>query len=149
YTINDPKIYYYTLDPCTIPPPPAPSVNHFEKIQRIAVYGSLTRTLYSHQVNTNCPENPDVWSNLVSDNNFVYWMSGAQGVVKLSVDANVGDAPTLIDGLPDAPAEFRLEGGTLYVLTESGSSSLWAINPSNGHSSLLEFPGAGSQDFQA
>jgi len=153
FTIKDPKVFWYSLPPCTSPPPHAPSTILYETIQRIATYGSPTRTLYSHQVNAICPSNNDVVSNIVSDGTYVYWISSLDGgLVKLSVSANVGDKPTVVNTTSGVPSEIRLHQGSLFVLTQPGGSLgciLYSINLTTGATTLLADAGAGATDFQS
>ncbi len=153
YTIADPKVFWYSLPACTpiIHAPAAPTVNLYETIQRIPTYGGLVRSLFSRQVNFYCPSGQDVVSNIISDGSYLYWMSTVHnGLVKLSVDANLGDSPTLVSHAVSGPSQIVLAQGALFVLTEpaAGNSILWSINLSNGAGASLEDTGAGSGDFQ-
>src|SRR5579859_4893645 len=151
YTINDPKIFWYDLPACSYPPPKAPTAptaNLYETIQRIPTYGGLTRKLWQHQVNILCPSNPDVQSNIVSDENYVYWISSLdKGLVKLSVNANVGDKPIVVNTVWGGAAQIVLNQGSVFVLT-GGNSVLFQVNLSTGTGPDLAVPGTGSTDFQ-
>ncbi|MEZ4558686.1 MAG: hypothetical protein R2854_20025 [Caldilineaceae bacterium] len=70
-------------------------------INRIPTAGGLERTIFSQDVSSiACGQwAPEILSNVVFDTEFAYWMSSADdGLVKLSVEANDGDAPTLVYG---------------------------------------------------
>src|SRR5258708_11511974 len=101
YTIADPKIFWYSLPACVNPPPHAPSApatTLYETISRMPTYGGSIRTLFQHPVNSLCPSGQDVNSNIVSDGSYVYWISSLDaGLVKLSVNANVGDKPAVVN----------------------------------------------------
>ena len=152
YTIADPKVFFYSLPACNNPPPPAPTTNTYETIRRIPTYGGQERKLYSHLINTGtdlCPNNVDVMSNVISDGSYLYWVSKVKaGLVKLSVSANNGDVPTVVNTVWAGQAEIVLANGTLYELTEPGPSALMAINLTNGSWSALVTPGTGSSDLQ-
>ena len=153
YTIADPKVFWYAQPPCQNPPPPAPSTNLYETIHRIATYGGLERKLYSHQINSGtdlCPNNVDVLSNIVSDGTDLYWISHLDaGLVKLSVNANVGDKPAVLNTTWGSAAELALAKGVVYVLTEPGNSILFSVDASTGKGSLMADAGVGSADLQA
>jgi hypothetical protein len=68
-------------------------------INRVPTTGGLERTIFSQDVsNIGCGQwAPEILSNVVADTDYVYWMSAEQdGLVKLSVEANDGDEPTLV-----------------------------------------------------
>ncbi len=95
YALVSPKLFWHTpVPPC--PPADAsgggasPQATQYpETIKRIATYGSTVRTLYS--VMRDCGQG-QILSNLAADADYIYWLT-AGGLVRLSTDANPGDAP--------------------------------------------------------
>ena len=81
-----------------------------ENVSRIAASGGPQRILY---VQKNC--NPSIKSNIVADDNYVYWV-GVNGLVRLSVNTNPGDAPELVNGLFTGNAELAIDATHIFVL---------------------------------
>lgn len=104
------KVWWWWVSPCA--PAVAASTEQgntrVSDINRIPAVGGLTRTIFSQDVTSiGCGDwSPEVLSNVVFDVDFAYWMSNEyDGLVKLSVEANEGDEPTLIyAGQSDADA---------------------------------------------
>ena len=92
------KAWWWWVSPC------APTVasqadvdTRVSDINRIPTAGGLERTIFSQDVSSiACGQwAPEILSNVVFDAEFAYWMSSADdGLVKLPVEANDGDAPT-------------------------------------------------------
>jgi hypothetical protein len=144
YTLEAPKIFWYTgVPPCppsgVNPGPQAPSA-YTETIMRIASYGSPVRTLYSEQKNCN---QSAVQSNIVSDGSFLYWL-GPTGLMKLSTDANPGDAPQLVNALVSAPGEVADGNDKIFVIhhnTGGSSTQVGYVLKSNNQLVYLATPG--------
>ena len=145
YTMTSPKIFWYTGVPQCPPAitgnqssPDQP--NYLETINRIATYGSPVRTLYS--VNQNCNQG-QILSNIVADNDFLYWL-GPIGLMKLSTDANPGDAPQIVNALVNAPGELVDGGDRIYAINNNTGGSntevsyVWKSNNQYVH---LSYPG--------
>jgi hypothetical protein len=143
YTLAAPKIFWYTGVPICPPAGPdsvaqAPSA-YTETINRIATYGSPVRTLYSEQ--QNCSQD-QVLSNMVSDGSFLYWL-GPTGLMKLSTDANPGDAPQLVNALVTPPGEVADGGDKIFVIHHNSGSStrVGYVLKSNNQYVYLAAPG--------
>lgn len=101
YVVAAPKVFWYTGVPACPPTvaaaaaPTGGSADYTELIRRIATYGSPVRTLYSEGRDCNQSQ---IGSNLAADAQFLYWI-GPNALMKLSVEANPGDAPQLMNAL--------------------------------------------------
>jgi hypothetical protein len=150
YTIADPKVFWYTGVPsCPPPQGSSPQQTYPESISRIATYGGLVRTLMDRIVN--CGQG-DVYSNIIADGSYIYWMSvNLGGVARLSTSANVGDPPQLLTSAVSGYSELTQVGDQLYVLTESGTpSTLWQVDKNSGAATqLLADAGASPYNFQS
>lgn len=112
YTLAAPKVFWYTgVPPC--PPGDAPADPFHETIKRVATYGSPIRTLYDELRNCNQSQ---IYSNIVSDGSFLYWLS-ATALMKLSTDANPGDAPQLMNALVKGVGEVADGGDKVFTLS--------------------------------
>ncbi len=99
--VEDAKVWWWWVSPCA--PSVAARTNggpiRVADINRIPAVGGLQRTIFSQDVNNiGCGDwAPEILSNVVVDADFAYWMSAEyDGLVKLSVEANDGDEPTLV-----------------------------------------------------
>jgi hypothetical protein len=144
YTLAAPKIFWYTGVPLCPPSGPNPIANaplaYTETIKRIATYGSPVRNLYSEQ--QNCDQG-QVKSNIVSDGSFLYWL-GPTGLMKLSTDANPGDAPQLVNALVTPPGEVADGGDKIFVIhhnTGGSSTKVSYVLKSNNQNVYLATPG--------
>lgn len=146
YDIASSKVFWHTNALCP-PPVPASTTEEISEInaaddpvliRRIPVYGGEERTLF--EKNDPRPEgecNPyEIRSNVVSDGSFVYF-ADSSGLQKLSVNANPGDAPTLmtnqvISTYNDNKVELAVGSDAVYALTYHGSnnSKVWRVNKS-------------------
>lgn len=99
YVVAAPKVFWYTGVPACPPTVAAAatggSAEYTELIRRVATYGSTIRTLYSEGRNCNQSQ---IGSNLAADAQFLYWI-GPNALMKLSVEANPGDAPQIMNAL--------------------------------------------------
>ncbi|MEP7356752.1 MAG: hypothetical protein ABI847_05895, partial [Anaerolineales bacterium] len=106
------KVFWNTAPPI-VPPhgPQAPADANGETISRIASYGSSTRELYRK----NFQGDAEILSNIVADADYVYFTT-ANGLMRLSVNANPGDAPELLNGLYGVAAELAIDDTNIFVL---------------------------------
>src|SRR3974377_1028666 len=120
YTIAQPKLFWHT-GPAPCPPhgPTTPSDNFIDQISRVAVQGSLTRQLYFQQLVCDGLAG-QILSNVVADANYVCFTK-SDGLYQLSVNANVGDAPQLMNALVSGYAELTTDDTYVYVLTSPNS----------------------------
>ncbi len=129
YALAAPKLFWYTGVPQCGPALAAASaseaaVTYTETIARIATYGSETRQLYVEQ--RQCDEG-QVLSNIVADANYLYWL-GPVAVMRLSTNANPGDAPQIFNALMDGSGEVADGGDKLFVMSEGSTPSIKEIN---------------------
>lgn len=150
YDLAAPKLFWYYRPTC-IPAAAqlSPTAAYVEQISRIATYGSITRTLYYEQVDPVCPQQIlDVLSNVLADDDYVYWMSHSQGgLARLSTDANVGDVPELLSGAVSGYAKLAQDSDNVYVLASNGG--IRRIAKSDGSSQLLTETSSSAYNFQA
>ena len=133
YALAGVKLFWHT-GPTSCPPakpdgsgtPTAPADNFVDIISRVASRGSLTRQLYFQQLYCNSLAGK-IESNVVADDNYVYFTT-SDGLFQLSVNANVGDAPQLMNALVSGYAELAIDSTYVYVLTSPGSSSGATVN---------------------
>ena len=117
YTLASPKVFWYTNVP-QCPPGLSPVEGdqtlpeYHETIKRVATYGSPVRTLYDELQECNGSQ---IYSNIVSDGSFLYWLS-LTGLMKLSTDANPGDAPQLMNALVNGYGEVADGGDKVFTL---------------------------------
>lgn len=164
YDIAAAKAFWHTNAVCPPPPPSAAPTDTSDEddpvlIKRVPVYGGETRTLFEK----NDPRPPDecnpyeIRSNVVSDGEYVYFADAA-GLQKLSVNANPGDAPTLMTDQIVSTAngnavELAVGDDAVYALTYDGASSskVWQVDketnfyigvPISGLAHRLSFDGS-------
>src|SRR5206468_12398217 len=111
----DYKVFWNSPPPFCLPlaqqRPAAPASTAGETISRIPSYGGAPRVLYEDDF---CG-NAKILSNIVADADYVYF-STADGLMRLSVNANPGDAPELMNGLYGVRAELALDDTNIFVL---------------------------------
>ncbi|GIW45533.1 MAG: hypothetical protein KatS3mg077_2815 [Candidatus Binatia bacterium] len=153
FALAPPKIFWHTAADCPVPPPrqvsgadaaatgDARAAGDPEVISRIATYGSAARQLFR----SNTPRPPGVCNpyrfysaNIVADDGYVYWVEET-GLVRLSTNANVGDAPEPLSRAIDGkngryPTELALGADDVFAVTydRAGSSTVWRVNKANG-----------------
>lgn len=148
YMLAAPKLFWHTKPGCNPALVAGPAANNTnESISRVAVQGSVQRTLYSNEVNATCPQQTlSIQSNVIADADYVYWASGSS-VMRLSTSANVGDAPQVLSNAVGGTSELTQDGSFVYVL--SHSLGVWKINKASGASSQVwPIPGNGAINFQ-
>jgi hypothetical protein len=150
YDLADPKLFWQ--DPAGCPPPPpgqaSPEQIDYDEIHRIATYGSITRTLYSEEVDCGSSYS-DILSNLIADDNYLYWMSdSAGGLVRLSTSANVGDVPELWHSATSGAAYLAQDETSVFILSRT-SNVLRRVSKVTGISLILAGPGTSPKNVQA
>jgi hypothetical protein len=153
YGIVSPKIFWNVVTPANCDPD-ANTHSWDDVIRRVAIQGSITRTVYSERSEGDgC--GPSITSNVVSDGIYLYFVHN--GIHRLSVEANPGD-PTEKFGSallgPSGPSEILRSAeippnSFLYVLT--ASKGLWRIDtqPFTGEQLLTAGQvGANPHNFQ-
>jgi len=91
-------------------------------INRIPTVGGLTRSIFTQdETNLGCGDwSSEIRSNVVFDADFAYWMSSEyDGLVKLSVEANEGDEPTLVYNGQGNAKEIAERGDYVWLMDES------------------------------
>ncbi len=123
-----------------------------EEISRIATTGGITRTLFLHEEpSPYCGDwAPELLSNVAADGQHLYWMSNAEdGLVKLSINANVGDAADLLyDGQSQAD-EIEERGSYVYLMNDT--YGIIRVHKNNGSATPIVTPvqlGGNSRDIQ-
>lgn len=126
YVVAAPKVFWYTGVPSCPPTvaaaaaaPAGGGAEFTELIRRIATYGSTVRTLYSE--GRNCGQG-QIFSNLASDGQFLYWLA-PNALMKLSVEANPGDAPQLMNALVKGFGEVANASDRVYTVHFIGNNS--------------------------
>jgi hypothetical protein len=154
YDIAAPKLFWYEWSQCVTPPTATPTeapaaYDYAEAIRRIATYGGLVRTLYYEEVVYPACQD-DFLSNIVADDNYVYWMSqGYGGVVRLSTSANIGDAPELLSTSVSGYAELAQDSDYVYTMSTTGSG-IWRISKASGAANqVVTSPGASPRNLQS
>lgn len=140
FALAAPKIFWHTGIPACPPRLTAggsdvqPAQVYTESISRIATYGSTTRQVYAQP---QACDQGQITSNIVADANFIYW-SGPQGLMKLSVEANPGDAPQVLNGDAKNYSSLALGTDKVFALTSSSANTtVVAIDKATGGSDLL------------
>ena len=151
FSLGGAKVFWHTwsgclpgLDGAWPANPQSPEV-----LRRIAAAGSNTRTLFSHN-----PPHPDYQCNpyaflsrVLADNDFVYWVDET-GLVRLSVEANIGDPTELLSsafqGDPGRhPLEVAQDASFIYAIeraSRGGGSRVWKVSKDDGESRVLSSP---------
>lgn len=135
--VQNAKVWWWYQLPCA-PASQPQGTYRVEEISRIATTGSLTRTLYAHEVpDTGCPSwSNEIRSNVVADDNYLYWMSDEyNGLVRLSVEANEGDEAELRYSGQSSAAEIEERGNYLYLMSQN--YGIIRVNKSTGASNTI------------
>jgi hypothetical protein len=128
------KVFWHSAPPnCPTSAPQgiaATAVITGELISRIGSYGSSPRDLYHQAI---CG-NAQILSNIVADANYVYFTT-SNGLMRLSVDANPGDSPELMNGLYGGQAELAIDDINIFVLQLSSNGIYFVpkASPLNGY----------------
>ncbi len=121
YAFAAPKLFWWSG--VTICPPAVsqtPLLTYTETISRIATYGSTVRTLFSQMQNCNVGTiNSD---NITADSDYIYFLNN-NGLYELSVNANPGDAPQLVNALVTAPGSVAVASDRIYYISNNNGSN--------------------------
>ena len=99
-----------------------------ETVNRVSLIGaSPDRQLYSKDLRVTNSCNPYLFSKVVADSNFLYWVD-ATGLVKLSRNANPGDVPQVLSAkfVDQRPYSIAIGNQSIY-LSRNGYSSCGII----------------------
>lgn len=155
YVIQSSKIYYLNKPPCA--PIRSSDALSRQVVGRVAVSGWEKRDMYEHFHDFFCepPDRPDILSDIVSDADYVYWVSRVDGgLVRISEDRQVWqtERPELVDGHEPKESELEIVGDNIYMLQRgSTGTGLYRLNKNTGDSTQLLTAGSvGSSpvDFQ-
>ena len=148
YSLAAPKVFYHLRD-CTSRPPAladataspesVSALTDSDRVSRIAVQGSIVRSLYFSSTAGYCGSlvHP-IASNIVADNDNLYWTTN-QGLVRLSTNANPGDEPQVLNNTLKGSAELAIDTDTVYVLLHGATSStVYKVQKSSGTLALLD-----------
>ena len=126
--------YWHSAGSCYTPTGSAPgsdqpgvnSVNLsdvLETANRVSLIGAAQqRTLYSKDLRATNSCAQYVFSRIVADNDFLYWVD-ATGLVKLSKNANLGDAPQLVSANFNDKRAYEITiGGNYIYLSRAGAA---------------------------
>lgn len=119
-TIHGAKVWWWYAEGCapTLPPKSVADIR-VEEISRIATTGGMIRTVFVHEVPSLwCGSwSPELRSNVVADDNHLYWMSDVEnGLVRLSVEANPGDPATPLYTGKSQAAEIEERAEFVYLM---------------------------------
>ncbi len=140
FSLAEPKLFWHTASGCVETPDHGPPINadRPEVISRRASTGGNIREIFNH--NPSRPPrtcNPyEFRSRVLADRDHAYWVE-ASGLVRLSTDANPGDAPELV-----ANEVWGSTGGMLVDLAQD-SDHVYAITRGRGTSTIWRVSKAG------
>ncbi|MGH2543352.1 MAG: hypothetical protein ACRDIB_11165, partial [Ardenticatenaceae bacterium] len=119
-SVQGAKVWWWYTLPCA--PTDEQGAWILEEVSRIPTMSGMIRTVYRHEEpSPYCGDwSPELLSNIAVDDDDLYWMSNEyDGLVKLSVEANVGDEPTLVyDGQSQADA-IEERGDYVYLMNDA------------------------------
>lgn len=148
--VQNAKVWWWYQLPCI--PTAAPEGDiRLEEISRIATTGGMTRTAWFNEGSAVCTQyDGDLNSNVVADDEYLYWLSEfADGLVRLSVEANPGDAPEEFYSAQDTASQIEERGNYVYLL--SSTYGIIRVNKSTGAANTIinaATAGAGARDLQ-
>jgi hypothetical protein len=145
YAVAAPKVFWQRRD-CTVRPPAlAANTNEagagaqltdLEQINRVAVQGSPPRAVYAISADGYCGALANrAKSNIAADAENIFWITD-QGLLRLSVNANAGDAPEVFAASITSAqsAEVAMDSDFVYALTVDGANNgaVYKIAKSDG-----------------
>lgn len=148
YVIQAPKIYYLN-NPLCAPILAAPENTEAaqgsltQTVGRTAVAGMEPREMYDFSYDLFCepPDEPDIISDIVSDDDYVYWISRVHGgLVRISEDRMIwqSEPPEIVDSHTPRASQLAIVGEYIYILqTGFDSTGLYRIHKSTGASTPL------------
>lgn len=130
FYLREPKLFSHLAPPpCGPNAAQTPQVTTYETISRIPTRGGPLRYLYLEAQACNTDR---IQSNIVADDSYVYW-TGPNGLMRLSTNANPGDAPELVNGLLAGRTELAIDDTHVFVM----------IYDSNNYATLYRVPKTG------
>ena len=121
YAFAAPKLFWWSgVTACLPAVALTPLSTYTETIRRIATYGSTVRTLYSKV--QNCGVGAINSDNIAADSDYIYWLSNT-GLMRLSTNANPGDAPQLVNALVTAPGSVAVASDRIYVISKNNGKN--------------------------
>jgi hypothetical protein len=129
--LQNAKVWWWYQLPCI--PTAAPEGDlRLEEISRIATTGGITRTAWYNEGSAVCTSyDGDLNSNVVADDEYLYWLSEiADGLVRLSVEANPGDAPEEFYSAQDTAIQIEERGNYVYLM--SSAYGIIRVNKTTG-----------------
>lgn len=154
FAIASSALYWAAQEVC-IPAMLAQAGDGKEALSRIPTYGGEVRKLYEVAVDTiggGCDAGQIFRSNLVADQSYVYWVNAANKLVRLSREANVGDAPTTLLNtvFPGAPVGLALSDTAIFVLaTSAGKSTIYRVQQSNSSLTTVDALNSSASQLRA
>jgi len=131
YALAAPKIFWHQVDTSCDPDVHTKTVR--DRLFRIAVQGSMTRTLYDRtKEDAICAT--ALTSNFVADSDNLYWAT-SEALLRLPTIAITQTEPTTISTSIVGAVELLLAGDSLYALTPS--AGIWKVTKPNGTPTLL------------
>ena len=148
YTLATAKLFWFNGIPACPPGATELQAQYTQTINRIASYGSPTRTLYSQ--GESC-SGGKINSNIAADASYMYWLGSngtATGLIRLSTNANPSDTPELVNALVGPYGEIA-DGGdkTLYYsrnYSNNTSEIGYVLKSNNQRVALTLFNGSAS-----
>jgi len=147
YAVSDPRLIWHDADIC-----PDTQAIDSEEIKRTAVHGLEWRPLYDddNQRGDVCNLNR-FYSKIITDDDYVYWVN-RNGLVRLSVIANVGDPPEVLSaqvtGADNYHAELDQDDETIYAMsTSSTGATFWKVAKDDGNTGFISSLGVNPRDF--
>lgn len=147
FVIQSPKIYYLNNPLCApIQAPTGPNAaqgNLIQTVGRTAVSGMAPREMYNFTYDLFCepPDEPDIISDIASDDDYVYWVSREQNaLVRLFEDHMVWDLtpPEVVYPHTVHSSELVMVGDFIYMIqTDVTSTGLYRIHKSTGAATQL------------
>ena len=157
YTLGGVKLFWHTAPaPCpphspagAEPTPDSPADAFIDNISRVAIQGSLPRQIYFQQLVCDGLAG-QIQSNIVADENYIYFTK-SDGLYKLSVEANPGDAPQLMNAFVFGNAELAIDATYIFALmspSTSGSHAVYSVLKSNNQYVFLTNHGSYAGNLQ-
>ncbi|MCL4264618.1 MAG: hypothetical protein KJ069_15450 [Anaerolineae bacterium] len=152
-TVQNAKVWWWYQLSCAPTATDASGMYRMVEIARIATTGGITRTVFVEDTeNPYCNSyDPELLSNVTADDDYLYWMSYAgSGLVRLSVEANVGDTPELVYGGQTVADEIEERGNYVYLMDDA--YGIIRVNKTTGIGSTIVTAGqlgGFSRDLQA
>jgi hypothetical protein len=157
YCIDAPKVFWHTAAYCTPTPDHGPNIGAEdpELLSRVPTYGGMSRLLFER--NDPRPQNAcnpyRFHSEIVAGGDHVYWVDSS-GLVRLSTDANPGDAPepvsaSILGNEGARKVELAMGEDAVYALTRDaqGNARIWRVRKSDGAASVIHSVGAAASDL--